>query len=136
MEALFGGHDLDVIVLDLTSGRPTCTLSVRRRRRCASAEAGRRGLGKAVDLQPDPSPRSPLARGPQPRGGHRGGRRQTLFQDYRVDSCMVINSRDNRGREAVEDHCVTCTSAPWARQEAMLAIGGHGVDFGGARRWT
>ena len=137
VEALFGGHDLDVIVLDPEQRKAYVYFySVEDAAAALQQRQGGEVLGKAVDLQPDPSPRSTHSL--EVHNLEEGTREDDVrryFRDYRVDSCMVINSRDNRGRgRQWRTTAYVNFSTVGEAREAMLAIGGHGVDFGGGKK--
>ena len=136
VEALFGGHDVDVVVLDPEQRKAYVYFySVEDAAAALQQRQGGEVLGKAVDLQPDPSPRSTHSL--EVHNLEEGTREDDVrryFRDYRVDSCMVINSRDNRGRgKQWRTTAYVYFSTVGEAREAMLAIGGHGVDFGGGQ---
>jgi len=137
VEALFGGHDVDVVVLDPEQRKAYVYFySVEDAAAALQQRQGGEVLGKAVDLQPDPSPRSTHSL--EVHNLEEGTREDDVrryFRDYRVDSCMVINSRDNRGRgRQWRTTAYVYFSTVGEAREAMLAIGGHGVDFGGGKK--
>ena len=137
VEALFGGHDVDVVVLDPEQRKAYVYFySVEDAAAALQQRQGGEVLGKAVDLQPDPSPRSTHSL--EVHNLEEGTREDDVrryFRDYRVDSCMVINSRDNRGRgRQWRTTAYVYFSTVGDAREAMLAIGGHGVDFGGGKK--
>ena len=136
VEALFGGHDVDVIVLDPDQLKAYVYFySVEDAAAALQQRQGGEVLGRAVDLRPDPNPRSTHSL--EVHNLEEGTREDDVrryFRDYRVDSCMVINSRDNRGRgKQWRTTAYVYFSTVGEAREAMLAIGGHGVDFGGGQ---
>ena len=137
VEALFGGHDVDVIVLDPDQLKAYVYFySVEDAAAALQQRQGGEVLGRAVDLRPDPNPRSTHSL--EVHNLEEGTREDDVrryFRDYRVDSCMVINSRDNRGRgKQWRTTAYVYFSTVGEAREAMLAIGGHGVDFGGGKK--
>ncbi|WZN64714.1 hypothetical protein HKI87_10g62710 [Chloropicon roscoffensis] len=137
VEGLFGGHDLDVVVLDPEQRKAYVYFySVEDAAAALQQRQGGEVLGKAVDLQPDPSPRSTHSLEVHNlEDGTREDDVRRYFRDFRVDSCMVINSRDNRGRgRQWRTTAYVYFSTVGEAREAMLAIGGHGVEFGGGKK--